>query len=129
MASEHEAHVTLEDLASDRRGFSEARARLKTRALWEWLIGGTAFSAIFSLAVWLLRPNTPTIAYEILVVASYTVAAFAVFMNMQKASEWYRGKAAELDSVERRIRAGERVLRPNPTIERDARKTRARPSL
>ena len=124
MTDKNEGQVTLDDVATDRKRFAEAHAHMKGRAYFEWLVGGLLFAATFSVAIWFLRPNVPTATYIIFIGISFFVSGFAAFMNTQKTKEWYRAKAAELDSVENRIRAGERVPRPNhlpqPTANRSA---------
>lgn len=122
MPNDNDWQVTLDDVASDRKGFSEAKAQLKKRVPLHWLIFGGSFSSVFSLAVWFLRPNAPLATYIILIVVSFVVSGFMVFMEMRNWDKWYATKAAELDSVENRVRSGERVPRPNPPLQPTAKK-------
>ena len=120
MMDSHGEQVSLDDVASDRKNFADAHAYLKSRAPLEWLLGGTVFSVGFSLLVLFVRPAAPLAIYLFITIMSFVISGFAVYLNMKKTADWYTAKAAELDSVENRIRAGEKVPRPNPSINTDA---------
>ncbi len=83
----------------------------------EWVFGGSVFAVVFAIATWFVRPDAPLAVYVIVVVVSFLVAAVAVFLNGKERDKWYRAKAAELDGIEKRIRSGERVPRPNPLMQ------------
>jgi hypothetical protein len=116
MADDNDLHVTLDDVATDRMRFAEAQKHLKARAPLEFMLGGTVFTVGFAVAVWFLRPSTSPAIYMIIAVTSFLVSGIAVFLNAKKRDDWYRAKGEELDSVEARIRSGERVLRPNSAL-------------
>lgn len=117
MGDDNNGEVTLDDVASDRMHFAEARRRLKARAPLECVIGGGIFAVGFTVAIWFVRPSAPFATYIIVTVISFVVSAVAVFLNGRERDTWYQAKAAELDGVENRIRSGERVPRPNPLMQ------------
>ncbi|MFA7291749.1 MAG: hypothetical protein WC023_05810 [Rhodocyclaceae bacterium] len=120
MTTSSAEQVSLDDVASDRRKFSDAHAYLKARAPLEWLMGGAVFSVGFGMVVWFLHPASPLAIYIGIVITSFFISGFAVYLNARQVATWYKSKEAELDSVESRIRAGENVPRPNPSINTDA---------
>lgn len=109
--------VTLDDVTSDRMHFSEAQRHLRRRAPLEWVLGSSLFSVVFTLAIWLMRPGAPLAIYILIVILSFLIGALAVFLNGKERDKWYKAKAVELDSIEKRIRSGERVPRPNPLMQ------------
>ena len=115
--NDSDGHVTLDDVASDRMHFAEAQKHLKVRTPLEWALGGCLFSVVFSVAIWFVRPSTPFAIYILVVIMSLLLGAVAVFLNGKERDKWYKAKAADLDSIEKRIRSGERVPRPNPLMQ------------
>jgi hypothetical protein len=109
MANEKDRRVTLDEVASARMHFAEAQRRLKARAPLEWAIGGCLFAVAFTGGIWLVRPSTPLAIYILVAVTAFLVSAAAVFLNGIARDKWYKAKTAELDSVEERVRSGERM--------------------
>src|SRR5438105_2010257 len=103
--NDNDRQVTLDDVASDRMHFAEAQRHLKARVPLEWVLGSSLFAVVFAVATWLLRPSTPLVIYILIVVVSFLVGAVAVFLNGKERNKWYEAKAAELDSIEKRIRS------------------------
>jgi hypothetical protein len=109
--------VTLEDVATDRQRLAEAHRRVNARRPFEWLLGGSLFTMVFGVITWFLNPATPLGIYVIIAIVSFATGGFAVLMNMKEQTKWRMAKEGELDSIERKIRAGERVPRPNTSFQ------------
>jgi hypothetical protein len=110
-------YVTLEGVASERRAFAEAHRQLKARNPVEWLMGSSFFTIVFWVTIWFLRPSATFGIYVIIAVLSFMTGGVTVLLGIKKQREWYKAKEVELNVIENKIKAGEKVSRPNTSFQ------------
>lgn len=110
-------YVTLEDVASDRHTFAEAHRQLKARNPIEWLMGSSMFTIVFGFTTWFLQPSATFGIYVIITVGCFMTGGVTVLLGVMKQREWYKAKEIELEAIENKIKAGEKVPRPNTSLQ------------
>jgi len=110
-------YVTLEDVTSARQALTEAHRRLNTRRPIEWLLGSSMFAFVFGVTTWFLQPSAPLGLYVIITVACFVTGGVTVLFSVKKQKAWRKAKEDELEIIENKIRAGEKVPRPNTSCQ------------
>jgi Flp pilus assembly protein TadB len=110
-------YVTLEDVTSDRQALAEAHRRLNARRPIEWMLGSSMFAVAFGVTTWFLQPSATLGLYVIITVVCFVTGGVTVLLNKKEQRAWRKAKEDELEIIENKIRAGEKVPRPNPSCQ------------
>lgn len=120
-------HIQLQEVIDGRRKIRNGYLE----AVWKFSAKAVRFSLLISIAMFLVaflfRQDLPPSAYfvfAVVLVVGFVVMPTLVFGGfMARQYFWYH---KELRALEKRIRAGEQVVRPNPALNTDARQDQPR---